>query len=85
MMAKEQKTVRERIDRVIAEELQIDRDLIKPEARFAEDLEADSLDVVTIIIALEQTFEIDIADEEAVRAEHTVADLYEMMRKKGIE
>jgi acyl carrier protein len=58
---------------IIAEHLKVADDQIKPEARFIEDLGADSLDLVELIMAMEEEFETSIPDEEAEKI-RTVAD-----------
>ncbi len=55
----------ERVKKIIAEQLSVEIDKITPEARFVDDLGADSLDTVELVMALEEEFEIDIPDEEA--------------------
>lgn len=55
----------DRVKKVIADRLDRGEDEITPEASFVEDLGADSLDVVELVMALEEEFEIDIPDEEA--------------------
>jgi acyl carrier protein len=50
---------------LLVDELGIDRDKVKPEARFEEDLEVDSLGVVELLMALEDNFGVKIPDEEA--------------------
>ncbi len=55
----------ERIKEIIVEQLGVDEDKITPEARFREDLEADSLDLVELIMAMEDEFGGEISDEEA--------------------
>jgi acyl carrier protein len=54
-----------RVRRIIVDLLGVDEDQIVPEARFREDLEADSLDLVELIMAFEEEFEGEISDEEA--------------------
>ncbi len=58
-------TIDERVKKIIAEQLSVEIDKITPEARFVDDLGADSLDTVELVMALEEEFEIDIPDEEA--------------------
>ncbi|GAD18336.1 acyl carrier protein [Helicobacter fennelliae] len=53
------------VKQIIAEELSVDANLVTPEAEFIKDLNADSLDVVELIMALEEKFNVDIPDEEA--------------------
>lgn len=55
----------DRIKKIITEHLDIEESKIIPEASFASDLGADSLDTVELIMALEEHFEIEIPDEEA--------------------
>lgn len=55
----------DRIKKIITEHLDIEDSKIIPEASFADDLGADSLDTVELIMALEEHFEIEIPDEEA--------------------
>ena len=50
---------------VIVDQLGVEEDDVKSEAAFADDLGADSLDVVELVMALEENFEIEIPDEEA--------------------
>ncbi len=58
-------TTDERIKNIIVELLGVDEDKVVPEARFREDLEADSLDLVELIMAFEDEFGGEISDEEA--------------------
>ena len=50
---------------LLVEELGLERDKIKPEATFEEDLEVDSLGVVEVLMAIEDNFDVKIPDEEA--------------------
>jgi acyl carrier protein len=55
-----------KVQGIVAQQLEIqDQDTIKPESKFAEDLGADSLDVVELVMALEEEFDIEIPDEAA--------------------
>jgi acyl carrier protein len=54
-----------KITDILFDQLGVDRDLITPEAKLEEDLGADSLDLVEIIMAMEDEFVIDIPDEHA--------------------
>ena len=58
-------SVEERIKNIVIELLGVDEDQVKPESRFREDLEADSLDLVELIMAFEEEFGGDITDEDA--------------------
>lgn len=55
----------DRIIKMIADQLQIDEDQVKPDASFMDDLGADSLDTVELIMALEEEFDLEIPDSEA--------------------
>jgi len=55
----------ERVRAIIVEQLGVDKEKVTPEARFREDLEADSLDLVELIMAFEEEFGGEISDEEA--------------------
>ena len=55
----------ERVTKIIVELLGVDEEKVKPEANFREDLEADSLDLVELIMAFEDEFGGEISDEEA--------------------
>ena len=58
-------TVDERVKKIIAEQLGVEEDEVTSEASFVEDLGADSLDTVELVMALEEEFETEIPDEDA--------------------
>jgi len=58
-------TVEERVKKIIGEQLGVAEDEVTPEASFVEDLGADSLDTVELVMALEEEFSIEIPDEDA--------------------
>ncbi|MDH4155320.1 MAG: acyl carrier protein [Nitrospira sp.] len=58
-------TVEERVKKIIAEQLGVEEDEVTAEASFVEDLGADSLDTVELVMALEEEFSIEIPDEDA--------------------
>ncbi|HEH9615249.1 TPA: acyl carrier protein [Pasteurella multocida] len=58
-------SIEERVKKIIVEQLGVKEDEVKPEASFVEDLGADSLDTVELVMALEEEFDIEIPDEEA--------------------
>ena len=55
----------ERVKKIVAEQLGVKEEEVKNEASFVEDLGADSLDTVELVMALEEEFETEIPDEEA--------------------
>lgn len=55
----------ERVKEIIVEQLDVEEDQVILEASFRDDLEADSLDVVELVMELEDEFDLEIADEEA--------------------
>ncbi len=57
----------EKVQHIIAEKLGVQRSEVTPDARFVDDLNADSLDVVELVIAIEREFDIEIPDDEAER------------------
>jgi acyl carrier protein len=58
-------TVESRVIKIVAEQLGIDEAEIKPESSFVDDLGADSLDTVELVMALEEEFDCEIPDEDA--------------------
>jgi len=58
-------SIEERVKGIVAEQLSISADEIKNESSFIDDLGADSLDTVELVMALEEEFDIEISDEEA--------------------
>jgi len=59
------KSVEEKVKEIIVEQLGVEEDDVTPNAKFIEDLGADSLDTVELVMALEEEFETEIPDEEA--------------------
>jgi len=58
-------TIEERVKKIIVEQLGVKEDEVKNESSFVEDLGADSLDTVELVMALEEEFDTEIPDEEA--------------------
>ena len=81
-------TVFERVQKIIAEQLGVDESTIKPETSFVEDLNADSLDLVELIMSLEEEFSkqdksIEISDEQAEKIA-TVQDAVNFIAEQGV-
>jgi acyl carrier protein len=66
-------SVYERVQGIVAERLGVDEDKVTMDAEFIGDLNADSLDLVEVIMAMEQEFDVEIKDEEAEKI-RTVKD-----------
>ncbi|GJL68534.1 MAG: acyl carrier protein [Nitrospirales bacterium] len=73
--------VEERVKKIIVEQLGVEEDDVVPEAKFVEDLGADSLDTVELVMALEEEFEIEIPDEDAEKIQ-TVSAAIEFIKEK---
>jgi acyl carrier protein len=67
---------------IIANQLGVDREMITPEANVVDDLGADSLDVVELVMALEEAFSLEIPDEDAEKI-RTVKDIFDYLGKVG--
>jgi acyl carrier protein len=65
MGGKDMASIEERVTGIVVDLLGVDEDKVVPEARFREDLEADSLDLVELIMAFEEEFGGEITDEDA--------------------
>ena len=72
----------EKVKEIIVEQLGVEEDIVKPEASFIDDLGADSLDVVELIMALEEEFDLEIPDAEAEK-DATVNDLVEYIAQNN--
>ncbi|MDD5158116.1 acyl carrier protein [Sulfurimonas sp.] len=69
------------IKEVVVEQLGVSADEVKEDAKFVEDLGADSLDVVELVMALEEKFDIEIPDDEAEKI-RTVRDVVNYIESK---
>lgn len=74
----------ERVKKIVSEQLGVEEAKITPEAKFADDLGADSLDTVELVMALEDEFDCEIPDEEAEKIV-SVADALAYIEKKQAE
>lgn len=75
-------SVFERVKRIIVDQLGVDPNKVTPEASFREDLEADSLDLVELIMAFEEEFGGQISDEEAQKIT-TVGEAVAYLEARG--
>ncbi len=66
-------SLEDRVTEIIMEQLGVSREQIRPEASFIDDLGADSLDIVELVMAMEEEFDIEIPDEEAEKIQ-TIRD-----------
>lgn len=73
-----------RIKEIIVEQLGVDESQITPAASFIDDLGADSLDTVELVMAFEEEFDIEIPDEDAEKIS-TVSDAIEYLKKNTKE
>lgn len=71
----------QRVKEIIADQLGVEVDKLNANARFVEDLGADSLDVVELVMAFEEEFGIEIPDEDAEKI-RTVGDVLEYLKEK---
>ena len=75
-------TVEPKIKKIIEEQLGVEGERIKPEASFIDDLGADSLDIVELVMAMEEEFDLEIPDEDAEKL-RTVSDVTKYLQGKG--
>jgi len=73
--------VDEKVKGIIVEQLGVDGDSVKPEASFIEDLGADSLDIVELVMTMEEEFDLTIPDEDAETMK-TVQDVVTYVKGK---
>ena len=71
----DQKTIEQRVKEIIVNQLNVNEEQIKPEASFLDDLGADSLDTVELVMRFEEEFGIEIPDEDAEKIQ-SVRDAY---------
>jgi acyl carrier protein len=76
----DQDSIEERLKRIIAEQLGVDESQVTRDASFEEDLNADSLDLVELIMSLEEEFGIEISEEDAEGIK-TVGDATDYVRE----
>ncbi len=67
-------SIEEKVKNIIVEQLGVDTESVTPEASFIDDLGADSLDIVELVMTMEEEFDLEIPDEDAEKIK-TVADV----------
>ena len=75
-------TTEQEVIEIIVEQLGVDPERVKMEASFIDDLGADSLDIVELVMAMEEEFDIEIPDEDAEKLK-TVQDVMTYLKDKG--
>lgn len=76
-------TLEEKVISIIVEQLDVTKEECVPEASFIDDLGADSLDLVELIMEMEETFDIQIADNELEKI-RTIQDVLTYLHKKDV-
>ena len=74
-------SVAEKVKQIIVEQLGVDENQVDPSASFVDDLGADSLDIVELVMAFEEAFDLDIPDDEAEKIK-TVKDAVDYIEAK---
>lgn len=77
-------TIEKRVKKIVVEQLGVKEESVTPEASFVDDLGADSLDTVELVMALEEEFEAEIPDEDAEKI-RTVQDAIDYIRDRAKE
>jgi acyl carrier protein len=77
-----EKSIEEKVKDIIVEQLGVNPEQVTPEASFIEDLGADSLDIVELVMAFEEEFSVEVPDEEAEKL-HTVQDVINYIKDKA--
>jgi acyl carrier protein len=72
---------KDRVDKIIVEHLCVEKEKVVPDAVLVDDLAADSLDIVELVMAFEEEFRIEIADDEAEKVS-TVRDVHDLIEAK---
>lgn len=75
------KTIEEKIKSIVMEQLQVDESEVTPASNFKEDLGADSLDVIELVMVFEEEFDIQIPDEDIEKI-ITVQDAYDYIARR---
>ena len=76
--------IAERVKKIVVEHLSVEEDKVKEDANFIDDLGADSLDTVELVMAFEEEFKVEIPDDAAENIQ-TVGDAIEFIKKNTAE
>ena len=71
----------EKVKKIVVDQLGVDEDEVTPEASFVDDLGADSLDIVELVMAFEEEFDLEIPDEDAEKI-NTVGDVVDYLKSR---
>lgn len=74
--------VADQVKKIIVEQLGVDEDEVTPDASFVDDLGADSLDIVELVMAMEEEFDIEIPDDDAEKIQ-TIGDAIAYVRERA--
>lgn len=74
--------VEEKVKNIIVEQLNVDAESVTPDANFIEDLGADSLDIVELVMTMEEEFDLEIPDEDAEKIK-SVGDVISYVQTKS--
>ena len=74
--------VADRVKKIIVDQLGVEEELVTPDASFVDDLGADSLDIVELVMTMEEEFDLDIPDEDAEKMK-TVGDVTKYITSKA--
>ena len=77
-----EKSIEEKVKDIIVEQLGVNPEQVTPQAKFIEDLGADSLDTVELVMAFEEEFNVEVPDEEAEKLQ-AVGDVVKYIEDKG--
>ena len=75
--------VTSKVTKILVDQLGVSADEVKPEAKFVDDLGADSLDLTELIMAMEEEFDIEIADDDAQKIQKVQDAIDYIEAKKG--
>ncbi len=77
-----EKSLEDKVKDIIVKQLGVNAEQVTPEAKFIEDLGADSLDTVELVMAIEEEFGVEVPDEDAEKLQ-TVANVIEYLKDKA--